>query len=62
MNKGDRLRVVELLKNMDAFSYRRAVPFVATHLGVSRYTVYKYLDEVAAKERREQKEREKEEA
>ena len=61
MNKGDRLRVVELLKNMDAFSYRRAVPFVATHLGVSRYTVYKYLDEVAAKERWEQKEQEEQE-
>ena len=34
---------------MDAFSYRRAVPYVASHLGVSRYTIYKYLDEVSAK-------------
>ena len=46
MNKADRLRVIEYLKNMDAFSYRRAVPYVAAHLGVSRYTIYKYLDEV----------------
>lgn len=46
MNKTDRLRVIEYLKNMDAFSYRRAVPYVAAHLGVSRYTIYKYLDEV----------------
>ena len=35
---------------MDAFSYRRAVPYVAAHLGVSRYTIYKYLDEVNAKD------------
>ena len=46
MNKAARLRVIEYLKEMDAFSYRRAVPYVATHLGVSRYTIYKYLDEV----------------
>ena len=50
MNKADRPRVIEYLKNMDAFSYRRAVPYVAAHLGVSRYTIYKYLDEVNAKQ------------
>ena len=49
MTKADRLRVIEPLKGMDAFSYRRAVPYVASHLGVSRYTIYKYLDEVSAK-------------
>ena len=43
------LRVIEYLSSMDAFSYRRAVPYVASHLGVSRYTVYKYLDEVNGK-------------
>ena len=49
MNKADRIRVIEHLKEMDAFSYRRAVPYVATHLGVSRYTIYKYLDEVTGR-------------
>ena len=49
MNKAARLRVIEYLKEMDAFSYRRAVPYVATHLGVSRYTIYKYLDEVKSR-------------
>lgn len=49
MTKADRLRVIEQLRDMDAFSYRRAVPYVATHLGVSRYTIYKYLDEVNGK-------------
>lgn len=48
MNKADRLRIVELLTQQDAFSYRRAVPYVAAQLGVSRYTIYKYLDEVQA--------------
>lgn len=48
MNKSDRLRIVEMLSKQDAFSYRRAVPYVATQLGVSRYTIYKYLDEVTA--------------
>lgn len=50
MNKADRLRIVELLSQQDAFSYRRAVPYVAAQLGVSRYTIYKYLDEVQAAE------------
>lgn len=46
MNKADRLRIVEFLYQRDAFSYRRAVPYVAAQLGVSRYTIYKYLDEI----------------
>ena len=54
MNKADRLRVIEHLKEMDAFSYRRAVPYVASQLGVSRYTIYKYLDEVGAADKNEE--------
>jgi len=50
MTKADRLHVIEILRDVDAFSYRRAVPYVATHLGVSRYTVYKYLDELGGKD------------
>ena len=46
MNKADRLKLIELLSQRDAFSYRRAVPYVANRLGVSRYTIYKYLDEI----------------
>lgn len=58
MNKADRLRVIEHLKDMDAFSYRRAVPYVASHLGVSRYTIYKYLDEVNARPPEDMEEKE----
>lgn len=46
LNKAERLRVVDLLRRKGAFAYRRAVPYVASHLGVSRYTIYKYLDEL----------------
>lgn len=45
--KTDRLRLISLLRERDAFSYRKSVPYVAGRLGVSRYTVYKYLDEAA---------------
>ena len=47
LTKTDRLRLVGLLRQRNAFSYRKSVPYVAGRLGVSRYTVYKYLDEVA---------------
>lgn len=49
LTKKDRLRVITLLEQHNAFSYRKAVPYVAQHLGVSRYTVYKYLGELAEK-------------
>ena len=47
LTKADRLKVIALLRQRSAFSYRKSVPYVAGRLGVSRYTVYKYLDEVA---------------
>lgn len=46
LNKADRLKVVALLRERSAFSYRKSVPYVAERLGVSRYTIYKYLEEV----------------
>ena len=47
LNKQDRLQLIALLDQHNAFSYRKSVPFVAKHLNVSRYTVYKYLSELA---------------
>lgn len=47
LNKKDRLKVIALLDQKNAFSYRKSVPFVAKHLQVSRYTVYKYLGELS---------------
>ena len=50
MNKSDRLRLIGLLNSRKAFSFRKSVPFVSQRLGVSRYTVYKYLSELAEQE------------
>ena len=47
LTKTDRIKVVALLAQKDAFSFKKVVPFVAKHLQVSRYTVYKYLSELA---------------
>lgn len=47
LTKADRLKVIAMLRQRSAFSYRKSVPYVAGRLGVSRYTVYKYLDELA---------------
>ncbi len=48
LNKNDRIRVVALLEQKNAFSFRKSVPFVAKRLQVSRYTIYKYLDQITA--------------
>ncbi len=47
LSKSDRLKVIALLDQKNAFSYRKSVPFVAKRLQVSRYTIYKYLGELA---------------
>ena len=36
-----------LLDQKNVFSFRKSVPFVASRLKVSRYTIYKYLGELA---------------
>lgn len=46
LTKNDRIKIVALLDQKNAFSYRKSVPFVAKRLQVSRYTVYKYLDQL----------------
>jgi predicted transcriptional regulator YheO len=45
MTKQDRLEIIRQLKGMNAFRFQKAVPYVAEKLGVSRYSVYKYLNE-----------------
>lgn len=47
LSKSDRLKIIALLNQREAFSFRKSVPFVSQRLGVSRYTVYKYLSELA---------------
>ena len=46
MQKTDRMRIIRMLMKRRAFSYQKAVAIVAERLGVSRYTVYKYIHEM----------------
>ncbi len=50
LTKDDRIKIVALLEAENAFSFKKAVPFVANRLQVSRYTVYKYLGELSQNE------------
>jgi predicted transcriptional regulator YheO len=45
MTRQDRLEVIRRLRGMNIFRFQKAVPYVAEKLGVSRYSVYKYLNE-----------------
>ncbi|MEG0765706.1 MAG: helix-turn-helix transcriptional regulator [Pseudoflavonifractor sp.] len=47
LTKADRMKIIGLLDRQNAFSFRKSVPFAAKRLQVSRYTVYKYLGELA---------------
>ena len=49
LSKADRLRLIALLDQKAAFSFRKSVPYVSQRLGVSRYTVYKYRYENSAR-------------
>lgn len=46
MQREDRVAFIAVLDQAGAFGVQRAVPTIADHLGVSRTTVYTYLDEV----------------
>ena len=48
MSKAEKVQMVEVLEMYGVFSLKGAVEYVATVLGVSRYTVYNYLNEVRA--------------
>ena len=46
MSKADRMRIVEVLDDAGAFELRKAIPAVATYLGVTRFTIHNYLNEI----------------
>ncbi|KJS21385.1 MAG: hypothetical protein VR72_10785 [Clostridiaceae bacterium BRH_c20a] len=48
MEKEDKVNIVEKLEDKGVFLVKGAVDYVASILGVSRYTIYNYLDEVRA--------------
>jgi predicted transcriptional regulator YheO len=47
-NKKDRIEIINSLEDQGFFLTKGAVKFMARKLGVSKYTVYNYLDEVRA--------------
>ncbi len=46
MKKNDRLQLIALLMQRNAFSFQKSITYVAEQLQVSRYTIYKYYHEV----------------
>ena len=46
MKKNDRMRIIRMLYKRRAFTYQKSVAIVSEQLGVSRYTVYKYMHEL----------------
>ena len=46
MKKADRLTMVRLLREKGAFQMQKCVPYVADRMGVSKYTIYNYLNEL----------------
>ena len=46
MNKSDRITLIRNLKNAGVFKIQKSVPYIAEQLGVSRYTIYNYLNEI----------------
>ena len=44
--KNDRLQLIALLMQKNAFSFQKSITYVAERLGVSRYTIYKYCHEI----------------
>lgn len=46
MKKQDKLQLIALLMSKKIFELQKAVTYVAERLGISRYTVYKYIHEI----------------
>jgi len=48
MNKDDKVQVVRLLNDAGAFLITKSGPKICQYLGISKYTLYSYLDEIKA--------------
>jgi len=46
MTKEDRLALIGHLERKGAFGFKKSVPLIAERLGVSRFTIYNYLNEI----------------
>ena len=50
MNKDDKIRAIRFLNDSGAFLITKSGPKVCTYFGISKYTLYSYLDEAKASE------------
>lgn len=44
MKKNDRIELIKNLKSAGVFNLQKSVPYIAERLGVSRFTIYNYLN------------------
>lgn len=51
MNKKDRIQLIKNLKEAGVFKIQKSVPYIAEQLGLSRYTIYNYLNEIEKNEK-----------
>ncbi len=47
MKKDDRLTLVQILKERNFFEFQKSVPYLSGRLNVSKYTIYKYINEIS---------------
>lgn len=52
MNKKDRLELIKNLKEAGVFKIQKSVPYIAEQMGLSRYTIYNYLNEIEENEKK----------
>lgn len=48
MKKEERVVLIRMLNEHNFFNIQKSVPFLSEKLGVSKYTIYKYLNEIGA--------------
>jgi len=46
LNRLERLKLIAMLMEENAFSFQRSVPYIGERLGISRNTVYNYINEL----------------
>jgi predicted transcriptional regulator YheO len=46
MSKTDRMRVVQMLDDAGMLELRKAIPTIAHFLGVTRFTIHNYINEL----------------
>lgn len=44
--KKDRIHIIKILKTKGLFEMQKSIPVLSKYLGVSRYTIYNYLNEI----------------